>query len=278
MPPMINTAAALAAAMPSTTTMNMPAVTMPPAIPPQMGTVPGLQPVMPSQVMPPNTSNNSFQILVSNIAPGINADTLRTIFEPFGTILECNVPPGATSGFLNYQQYQPAKDAVDQMDSFELLDQRLKVQWVGGQPPGPPAMPQTTTVPTPTASIDSATATQTSQETTSVPAAVPVVGGDEDNDESSTWRCTLLRNMVSVEETTDETLEEEIIEECSKFGTVVQAKIVVMDDNVRVFVLYSDHEGAKKAKMSLNTRFFGGRVISGVLYDHEVFLAGNYNL
>lgn len=55
-----------------------------------------------------------------------------------------------------------------------------------------------------------------------------------------------------------------------------QVKIIVLNDNVRIFVLYDNHESAEKAKLSLDTRFFGGRVISGVLYDHDLFLAGNY--
>jgi poly(U)-binding-splicing factor PUF60 len=260
-----STAAALAAA---TAPPAQPVMTMPPSIPPTTMTGVGVAPVLQPAVLPSTTlpaQPNSFQIIVSNIAPGINGDTLRTIFEPFGTVLNCNVPDGASSGILTYQQLQPAKDAVEQMDGFELLDQRLKVQWVGAPPLAgqvPAAQAPQPVASTPPTSEEATTTTETASSSST----------------SSTWRCTLLRNMVSVEETNDPELEGEILEECTKYGKVEQVKIVVMDkESVRIFVLYEDHEGANKAKMSLDTRFFGGRVISGVLYDHDVFLAGNYS-
>jgi hypothetical protein len=194
---------------------------------------------------------------VSNIPNGLTSDILKSVFEPFGAISECSLVPGSTSGFIEYKELQSAKYAVDQMDGFELISQRLSVQWAGGAPPPenmamPPKAPAGPAPPS-----ASSTSTSTS---------------------SSSWRCTLLSNMVSVEETEDDELESEIIEECSKHGKVEKVKIVVVgDDAVRIFVLYEDNASASRAAQSLNGRFFGGRIISGGLYDHDVFMAGNYS-
>lgn len=138
---------------------------------------------------------------VSNVANGFTSDSIRSIFEPFGTVTECNLPIGGTSAVMVFKDLEPAKNAVEQMDGFELLDQRLKVQWVGAPPSATPAaMP-----PAPAPVV-----------------AAPAVAAPVGTGPSATWKCTLLKNMVSVEETQDDELEGEIIEECSKYGKVEQ--------------------------------------------------------
>jgi len=88
----------------------------------------------------------------------------------------------------------------------------------------------------------------------------------------------LLRNMVSPDEV-DEDLQGEIEEECGKYGQVEnliiyqerqsedeQAEIVV-----KIFVEYNTPDQVKKAKSVLDGRFFGGRTISAVVYDQELY-------
>lgn len=114
-------------------------------------------------------------------------------------------------------------------------------------------------------------------------------------------KVVILRNMVGPEEV-DETLQEEIQEECSKFGIV--DKVIIykekQTDNdedefgdviVKIFVEFSMSSGkslcwvfskrnisneftileADKASSALNGRFFGGRLVKAESYDQSLF-------
>ncbi|XP_003726279.1 poly(U)-binding-splicing factor PUF60-like isoform X2 [Strongylocentrotus purpuratus] len=88
----------------------------------------------------------------------------------------------------------------------------------------------------------------------------------------------VLRNMVGVEDLDDE-LEGEVTEECGKFGTV--NRVVIYQERqgeeedaeviVKIFVEFSDPAEAEQAADSLNSRWFGGRMVRGEIYDQERF-------
>ncbi|EZA59879.1 Poly(U)-binding-splicing factor half pint [Ooceraea biroi] len=92
-------------------------------------------------------------------------------------------------------------------------------------------------------------------------------------------RVVILRNMVAPEDV-DETLQEEIQDECSKFGVVERVIIYKErqsedDENaeviVKIFVEFSQMSEAERARDSLNGRYFGGRLVKGELYDQALF-------
>ncbi|KAL1122859.1 hypothetical protein AAG570_003185 [Ranatra chinensis] len=92
-------------------------------------------------------------------------------------------------------------------------------------------------------------------------------------------RVVILRNMVSPEDV-DESLQEEIQEECSKYGEVDRVIIYNEkqsedDDNpdiiVKIFVEFGKMKEAESAREALNGRFFGGRLVKAELYDQTLF-------
>ncbi|KAF5301524.1 hypothetical protein FQR65_LT08828, partial [Abscondita terminalis] len=87
-------------------------------------------------------------------------------------------------------------------------------------------------------------------------------------------KVVILRNMVGPEDV-DETLQEEIQEECRKFGVVERVIIYNEkqsedDENaeiiVKIFVEFSETVEAEKARDALNGRYFGGRMVQAGLY------------
>ena len=88
----------------------------------------------------------------------------------------------------------------------------------------------------------------------------------------------VLRNMVSAEDV-DESLQEEIEEECNRYGKVenviiYQEKETEAEDaevHVKIFVEFSKHEDVKQAQSALDGRFFGGRTVSAKVYDQELY-------
>jgi len=88
----------------------------------------------------------------------------------------------------------------------------------------------------------------------------------------------LLKNMVGPDEV-DEELHEEIQQECGKYGKVENVVIYQekQDDSedaevhVKIFVEFHESIEAKKAKNGLDGRFFGGRTVSALIYDQEMY-------
>jgi len=93
----------------------------------------------------------------------------------------------------------------------------------------------------------------------------------------------VLRNMVTIEEV-DEDLEEEITEECSRFGevsrVVIYQELQGEEENaeviVKIFVEFNKTEEAETAQNALNGRWFGGKSIQANIYDEDKFKAQDY--
>ncbi|KAK4296668.1 hypothetical protein Pmani_030853 [Petrolisthes manimaculis] len=88
----------------------------------------------------------------------------------------------------------------------------------------------------------------------------------------------ILRNMVGAEEV-DELLQEEITEECGRFGTVRHVIIYQErqseDDDaeilVKIFVEFATPSESAAAQEALNGRYFGGRLVKAELYDQNMY-------
>nr|CDS33989.1 expressed protein [Hymenolepis microstoma] len=104
-------------------------------------------------------------------------------------------------------------------------------------------------------------------------------------------RVLLLENMVTPEEV-DPDLEEEVAEECNKFGHILRVLVYVKQPSgesetgttssntaaVRIFVHFDSHAAAVNAVHALNGRFFAGRTIAAQLYPDEDFQMRNLDL
>merc|ERR1712226_818564 len=93
-------------------------------------------------------------------------------------------------------------------------------------------------------------------------------------------RVLLLNNVVGKGEV-DEDLEEEMAEEAGKYGKLKKCVIKEykeLGDNeaVRIFMEYENVEGATKALIDMNGRFFGGRTVKARFYDEARFGSGDF--
>ncbi|CAM6113217.1 unnamed protein product [Calypogeia fissa] len=97
-----------------------------------------------------------------------------------------------------------------------------------------------------------------------------------------------LTQVVTPNELTDDEEYEEILEdmkdECGKFGTIVNLVIPrprADGEEVpgvgKVFVEYTDTQGAAKAKLALNGRKFSGNSVVAVHYPEDKFANGDYS-
>ncbi|CAO4360582.1 unnamed protein product [Caenorhabditis nigoni] len=87
----------------------------------------------------------------------------------------------------------------------------------------------------------------------------------------------VLRNMVTPSDI-DEFLEEEIREECGKYGNVIDVVIAnfAASGTVKIFVKYADSMQVDRAKAALDGRFFGGNTVKAEAYDQILFDHADY--
>jgi len=98
----------------------------------------------------------------------------------------------------------------------------------------------------------------------------PVVSADDDYE-----TVLLLRNVVGPGEV-DDALQDEIAEECTKFGPVQESQIFEVTDAscppeeaVRIFIKFHQREVLYRALVALHGRAFGGRAVCASVYDHQ---------
>ncbi|CAH8525658.1 unnamed protein product [Schistosoma rodhaini] len=128
-------------------------------------------------------------------------------------------------------------------------------------------------IPVPTASeeIPEISTEDQVEEHTEVTAHLNDVEDSQDVFTISMSRVLLLENMVGVNEVDDE-LQEEVMEECGNYGSVLRVLIHIMtSQDVRIFIQFDRSDDAKAACCALNQRYFAGRVVQARLYDEERF-------
>ena len=77
----------------------------------------------------------------------------------------------------------------------------------------------------------------------------------------------------------DADLEDETADECRKYGAVQRCTIATLpsssgvrdEEAVRIFVLFADLDGAKRAVEGLHGRYFGKRRVECVFFDEVKF-------
>ncbi|KAG7390620.1 hypothetical protein PHYBOEH_006960 [Phytophthora boehmeriae] len=215
-------------------------------------------------------------IYISNVRVELNSQHLESIFSPFGVIRSCvmtAVSPLESGvhrgyGFMEFTEESFAQSAIQHMNGFELAGQPLKVGKASEAAmlinlatsqdkvvrEGPSAE-----------AVGHSSAIQT-QKTTASFEEDDVEGVKDVADSDADEKCCLcLLNLVNRGDVDDE-LEGEVLEECSKFGSVKKVEIKELEDHVRIFALFGNATAAAKAKQALHGRFFGGNQVQAHYY------------
>lgn len=72
-------------------------------------------------------------LYVGGLADDVNANILKSAFSPFGDIIDVNLPMDYSTqkhkgfAFIEFQLPEDAADAIDNMDSGEILGRTIKV-------------------------------------------------------------------------------------------------------------------------------------------------------
>uniref|UniRef100_A0A183B3I2 Poly(U)-binding-splicing factor PUF60 n=1 Tax=Echinostoma caproni TaxID=27848 RepID=A0A183B3I2_9TREM len=253
------------------------------------------------------------KIYIAGVHADLTEEDLKLVFEAFGKITSCKLPPDPHRGFgyIEYESEQSANDAVASMNMFDLGGQFLRV--------GKAISPPEDQLNAPSSSIPSAAAMAAASvflmlpypgtlswdriEAQEAAAKAAEMGIEEDDgllehQENFHIRgrdarnvimqklirppprgVMILRNMVGPEDCDDD-LEAEVQEECCNYGPVERVVIYQELDEegqliIKIFVVFTEFEAVDRAIASLNGRYFAGRQVVAERYDTEKFTSND---
>lgn len=213
-----------------------------------MGQAPGATPNLstPSAV-PPSASSAAATLAalytgkntvrIRNIIKDLELKDLKPIFDAFGAILSIDYVEdpagiiGTKTAYVVYQTRAITDAVVQALNNFNLAGLNLSIDQL------------------PTNA-----------------AASTIVGVASSTVAPSAGMTVVLQNMITIEDTSDPELSDEIGEEAGKYGTLVDVKIDTSNQvDVQVILRYSDIAGANRAFGAMNGRAFANRKIVAVL-------------
>lgn len=230
----------------------------------------------------PSISSTGARLHVSNLHFDIAAPHVRAVFEPFGQVDDVEVcfnhATGKSKGFgfVQFRHAHEARQAMDQLDGFELAGRSMRVGPVNPRGHGGDrsryAHGDAAHLPLPSSSTDRrfALMEKLARSDPERPPPPPERAGANTAPPS---RAILLRHMFDPAEETEPNwhidLQEDVRLECARHGHV---ETVLLDKTSRdgeVYVCFSHADEAHRACTSLQGRFFGGKLVEASLYVQQ---------
>ena len=198
---------------------------------------------------------------ISNVNGDIGLKDLETMFSAFGSIISCQFLPFDSTGSSSSAttaavgstkrlivEYTEAANAIStwlSMNNFKLGGLILQCEVITLSAARQLLQPITAVM-----SSSNASSIQTSSSTNTVE-----------------YKVVLLNNMITVDDTKDPDLKDEIAEEAKNYGDLLRVDILVDHVAVKASVklLYKDANGAARAVKAMNNRNFGGNTIAASL-------------
>ena len=197
---------------------------------------------------------------VSNVNGDIGLKDLETMFSAFGSIISCQFLPFDSSGSSSAAaaavgstkrlivEYTEAANAIStwlSMNNFKLGGLILQCEVI--------------TLSAARQLLQPITAMMSSSNVSAVPTS--------SSTNTVEYKVVLLNNMITVEDTKDPDLKDEIAEEAKNYGELLRVDILVDHVAVKASVklLYKDANGAARAVKAMNNRNFGGNTIAASL-------------
>lgn len=237
-----------------------------------------------------NQAPEPTKLMVSDLHPHIAGTDLREVFSPFGELVDVQMADTGAAGaalgiaYVSFVNSSDAKDAQAAINGLELAGKNIIVQFVQEAPPVMNTVNAMAAVPPGLLGGLNLSALAGG----SALPLIPGLGGMPGLPAPPTMpaappappsNCVLLKNMFDPDgedERNDASffsdLRDDVKDECSKHGPVVDAKI---DPHSKGFVYlnFEGVDGATRCVGSLNQRWFAGKQISAEFFPMDQFQA-----
>jgi len=222
----------------------------------------------PSDLPPGVPKPFSTRIYVANVHELIQEEELKAIFEAFGSLSHCNLLPDTNTrqhkgcAYVEFKAVPHALSAIQALHGFELAGRPLKVgkTIIGG--PIPMGM---------SSLADLISSAQKPRVPSAVLRAAQQINATITGDVPPTLETStiLLCNLDDYAQASSnasllQELEEDIREECTKYGSVIAIKAALNPTlrEVQCTVQFADSPQASQCFRVMDKRWFGGRQIS----------------
>jgi len=262
---------------------------------------------------PPSASPASSRILVSHLHPDLISKDVSDLFDSFGSIKSQEFDADNHQCVIEFDNPEHADMAAQNMDGMEILAHKMKCELLPiiqtEQITTSTTQIQQPSIIIPQLPQHLIPQHQQQQQSQQIPVMIPTLPAHLTNPSqsltslrneeglsissqsqrasimnklaSSSHRQSpviLLTNLIDANQI-DSELENDVKEECQKFGLI---KKIHIDPNyqlntVKIFVEFFTVVEALKACESLNGRFFAGRIVQAHFYPQNKFDAGNYH-
>jgi hypothetical protein len=214
------------------------------------------------------TDDHDDDAFASNVNGDIGLKDLETMFSAFGGIISCQFLPFESSGSSSSAvaaavgstkrlvvEYTEAANAFStwlSMNNFKLGGLILQCEVITLSAARQLLQPITAMISSSSSSSSSSTNASSVSTSSSISTSTPVE-----------YKVVLLNNMITVEDTKDPDLKDEIAEEAKNYGELLRVDILVdhVAGKASVKLLYRDANGAARAVKAMNNRNFGGNTI-----------------
>ncbi|OZJ05621.1 hypothetical protein BZG36_01506 [Bifiguratus adelaidae] len=211
---------------------------------------------------------NYNRLYVGGIHQKVTEEDLRQLFDPFGKLEFVNLHKDPETGlsrgfaFIEYKHSSDAKDALRQLNGYDLVGQPIKVGFVTDKASADANLDDGETV---GLALNSQSRVELMHKLMARDSEIssanlnPVV---KPTPQIQAVKTILLQNMFNPAEETEpnwaKELEIDVKEECEKHGRVVH--LAVDEDSVGdIYVKYENVDAAKAAIAALQGRWFGGK-------------------
>ncbi|KAF2277450.1 uncharacterized protein EI97DRAFT_432325 [Westerdykella ornata] len=202
------------------------------------------------------------KLSISNIPPFVEDAQIRELLEAFGELKSFVVVKEIGSelnrgiAFCEYVNQDTVDAVIEGLNTIALGDKNLKVQ-------------RASVGVSQDATLDGGVS------------AISMLAGSKSNGPPEAGRVLVLMNMVTHDELLDkdsyEEIKEEVEEECSKYGRILEVKIPrpsgarVNPGVGKIYIKYETPESAQKAIKALAGRAFTGRTVVVTHFSEELF-------
>lgn len=230
-----------------------------------------------------NVQDTPYKVYVGGLPPHLTADQVKELVSSFGQLKSFHLvtdptTPSLSKGyaFFEYLDEGITDRACEGLNGMKLADKAILVQRAS-----PSALPSMTSSSTPSSSLPPSSAPPPSN-FSSIPATNPLLTatllgmpyiGSTNPPPPTT--ILLLLNMATAEEIGQESeyesLQEDVKEECEKFGTVASVVIPKASGTnfslAKVFVVFENRDDAQSAHQTLGGRRYNGRTVVSHFVD-----------
>ncbi|KAJ1921151.1 hypothetical protein H4219_000749 [Mycoemilia scoparia] len=82
-----------------------------------------------TNVYNPNTDPHNTTVFVGGLTHPVSEDELRSVFQVYGHVIYCKIPPNKGCGFVTFERRDDAEKAIHHLNGYVVGQSRIRLSW-----------------------------------------------------------------------------------------------------------------------------------------------------